>query len=89
MITSYKDLKLNTFYLSNNPCLPGQIFYVTKVLPPAIRFTEEDSIVHYKRIAYSASKNEWYVVYSDVTWAGNCFGREVPSELTKEIEHLV
>lgn len=89
MITSYKDLKSNTFYLSNNPCFPGQIFYVTKILPPEIRFSQEDCIVHYDRIAYSVVKNEWYRVCKEVSWAMYLFGIEVPSDRTKEIEHLV
>jgi hypothetical protein len=89
MITSYKNLKSNTFYLSNNPCFPGQIFYVEHIEEPTIRFTKQDSIVTYKRLAFSNKNGEWYLVCNDKSWASDIFGIVVPDELTKEVLHLI
>jgi hypothetical protein len=87
--TTYKNIKVGEYYLSNNPCFPGQIFYVEKVGVPEIRFTKEDSIVEYVRLAYSFHRNGWYVVEKTKAWVCDNFGVKVPENLTKEVSHLV
>lgn len=76
-----------TTYASNNPCFPGQLFYIISVADGE-RFGQPNQVIEYERWAWPLSHEHPYRVEITKSWLLNAgepiVGVQLPADLQVE-----